>query len=113
MTHQPSPWRLASLILLLALIAWCIAWESWIAPLRPGGSWLILKAVPLALPLFGLLHDRRRSFQWLSLLVWLYALEGGTRLFSDPPGLRWPAAVELILVFLLFVAISLHLRRRS
>ena len=27
---------------LTALIFLCIFWEGWLAPLRPGGSWLIL-----------------------------------------------------------------------
>ena len=34
----------ASLLLLIAL---CIAWETVLAPLRPGGSWLVLKVLPL------------------------------------------------------------------
>ena len=35
---------------LLALIALCLAWELVLAPLRPGGSWLALKALPLCIP---------------------------------------------------------------
>ena len=36
-----------SVLSLLALIALCLAWEIWLAPLRPGGSWMLLKALPL------------------------------------------------------------------
>ena len=36
---------------LLGLIVLSLCWELWLAPLRPGGSWLVLKALPLFLPL--------------------------------------------------------------
>jgi uncharacterized membrane protein len=54
---------------LLALIALCLAWELWLAPARVGGSWLVLKTLPLLAPLFGLLHGRRRTFQWTAFLA--------------------------------------------
>ena len=44
---------------LLGLIALSVAWEFSLAPLRPGGSWLALKVVPLLLPLIGILQARR------------------------------------------------------
>ena len=50
---------------LIALIMVCLAWEGWLAPLRPGGSWLILKAVPLLLPLHGIIHGRRYTSEEL------------------------------------------------
>jgi uncharacterized membrane protein len=50
--------RIAALSL-IALIALCIAWEIWLAPLRPGGSWLALKAVPLLFALRGILKGKR------------------------------------------------------
>ena len=48
--HALLPQRLAAFSL-SALIALCLAWELWFAPLREGGSWLALKALPLCLPL--------------------------------------------------------------
>jgi hypothetical protein len=43
-----NPWynRLTSTSL-IALLFLCLAWELWLAPLRPGGSMLALKALPL------------------------------------------------------------------
>ncbi|HYG45595.1 MAG TPA: DUF2069 domain-containing protein, partial [Bordetella sp.] len=41
---------------LLALIVLCVAWETILAPIRPGGSWLFLKAFPLAFSLRGILR---------------------------------------------------------
>ena len=40
-----TPAAVASLI---ALIVLCVAWEMWLAPLRPGGSWMALKVVAAA-----------------------------------------------------------------
>jgi len=41
----------ASIASLIALIILCLAWELWLAPLRPGGSSLVFKVLPLLLPL--------------------------------------------------------------
>lgn len=64
---------------LLGLIILCVAWELWLAPLRPGGSWLVLKALPLCIPLVGLLKRRMYTYRWVSLLIWLYFTEGVVR----------------------------------
>ena len=40
---------------LIALILLGLAWELVLAPLRPGGSWMVLKVLPLLLPLRGVL----------------------------------------------------------
>ena len=68
---------------LLGLILLGLAWELWLAPLRPGGSWLALKVLPLCLPLAGLLKNRMYTYRWVSLLVWLYFIEGVVRAVGD------------------------------
>jgi len=35
--------QMLSSISLIGLIFLCLAWELWLAPIRPGGSWLVLK----------------------------------------------------------------------
>jgi uncharacterized membrane protein len=87
---------------LLALIALCIAWELWLAPARPGGSWLVLKGLPLLAPLFGLLHGRRRTFQWTSFLALAYFAEGVVRAWAEPGPVRTLAALEIALALTLF-----------
>ena len=72
---------------LTALIALCVAWELWLAPLRPAGSWLVLKALPLLAPLFGILHRRLYTVRWSAMLVILYFIEGAMRTYADS-GLR-------------------------
>lgn len=68
---------------LIALIFTGLAWELSIAPLRPGGSWLVLKILPLLAALPGVLRARRYTFQWSTLLIWLYVAEGAMRAYTD------------------------------
>ena len=97
---------------LLALIVLCLAWELVLAPLRPGGSWLALKALPLCIPLAGLLKNRMYTYRWLSLGLWLYFIEGVVRAWSDRPPGNWLALGEVALCLLLFAACALHVRLR-
>jgi uncharacterized membrane protein len=97
---------------LIGLILLSLLWELWLAPLRPGGSWLVLKALPLCIPLAGLLKNRMYTYRWVSLVVWLYFAEGVIRLQGD----IWPsnacAALEIVLCLMLFTASALHVRWR-
>lgn len=97
---------------LLALIALGLAWELWLAPLRPGGSWLALKVLPLTLPLAGLLKNRMYTYRWLSLLVWVYFTEGAVRATSDSGLSAWLAGLEVLLCVVLFAACAWHVRYR-
>ena len=98
---------------LLGLIALSLAWELLIAPLRPGGSWLALKALPLCLPLAGLLKNRMYTYRWVSMLVWLYFTEGVVRAWGDKAPGNYCAALEIILCLSLFVACLMHVRLRQ
>lgn len=73
----------ASSTVLIALIFLCVAWELQLAPLRPGGSMLVLKVLPLLAALFGTLRGRRYTYQWSSLLSLVYVAEGLVRATSD------------------------------
>ncbi|WP_431276790.1 DUF2069 domain-containing protein [Variovorax ureilyticus] len=98
---------------LVGLIVLGLAWELWLAPLRPGGSWLALKALPLAVPLAGLLKNRMYTYRWVSLLVWLYFTEGVVRAWSDTNGVsRVLALVQVVLSLALFIACAWHVRLR-
>ncbi|MCA8250255.1 DUF2069 domain-containing protein [Burkholderia multivorans] len=81
-TARPR-YALAAAASLVALIALCVAWEVWLAPLRPGGSALMLKAVPLALALPGVWRRNIYTMQWASMLVLVYFAEGIVRGMSD------------------------------
>ena len=97
---------------LLGLIVLGLAWELWLAPLRPGGSWLVLKVLPLCIPLAGLLRNRMYTYRWVSLLVWIYFAEGAVRAASDRPPSSWLAMIEVGLCIVLFAACVLHVRTR-
>ncbi len=63
----------------VALIALGLAWEFWLAPLRPGGSALSLKVLPLVFALPSMVRGRVRTYQWWSMLVLAYLAEGLVR----------------------------------
>ncbi|MCX7673194.1 MAG: DUF2069 domain-containing protein [Thiobacillaceae bacterium] len=95
---------------LIALILLGLAWELWLAPLRPGGSWLVLKVLPLLAPLRGILHGRLYTYRWASLLIWLYVLEALVRATSDPTPSARLAGVSLVLCLVFFVSAAIHIR---
>lgn len=97
---------------LLGLIVLGLAWELWLAPLRPGGTWIALKVLPLCIPLAGLLRHRMYTYRWVSLLVWIYFTEGVVRAWSDPAPSSWLAMGEIVLCLMLFTACALHVRLR-
>ncbi|PIX96755.1 MAG: DUF2069 domain-containing protein [Hydrogenophilales bacterium CG_4_10_14_3_um_filter_63_21] len=107
-----NPTRLRNLAAgsLIALIALCVAWELWLAPLRPGGSWLVLKVLPLLLPLFGILHGRVYTYRWSTLLIWLYFTEGTVRAWSDRGDSATLALLEVALSLLFFIATAWYAR---
>jgi uncharacterized membrane protein len=97
---------------LLGLIILGLAWELVLAPIRPGGSLLALKVVPLCFPLAGLLKNRMYTYRWVSLMVWLYFTEGIVRAYSDKAPSNYYAMLEVLLCLSLFVACALHVRLR-
>ncbi len=97
---------------LLGLIVLGLAWELWLAPLRPGGTWVALKVLPLCLPVAGLLRHRMYTYRWLSLFVWIYFTEGVVRAWSDRPPSSYLAMIEIGLCLVLFVACAQHVRLR-
>lgn len=106
-----NPWfnRLSS-ISLVGLLFLCLAWELWLAPLRPGGSMLALKALPLLLPLFGILRGKRYTHQWTSMLALAYVTEGLVRAMSDQGMSQGLAVAETVLAMLLFAGCLGHAR---
>lgn len=96
--------RVAAAVALIALLTLCLAWELWLAPLRMGGSFLALKALPLALPLPGILRGRRYTYQWSSMLVLAYLAEGVMRAWGDAGLPRQLALVEMALSVAFFAA---------
>ena len=91
-----------------ALALLCVAWELWLAPLRPGGSWLVLKVLPLLPWLPGIWRGAPRALMFGLLVILLYFIEATVRVFEPAPYgmLAW---IELALALLFFVAAFVHL----
>jgi uncharacterized membrane protein len=98
---------IASLVMLIFL---CLAWELWLAPIRPGGSLLALKTLPLLVPLFGVLRGKRYTFQWSSMFILLYFTEGVMRGWSDAGLSRQLALAETVLSLAYFAAVVTYSR---
>ena len=99
---------MASLVL---LIVWCVLWEMVLAPLHSGGSWVVLKAVPLLIPLYGVFKRDIYTLQWSSMMILLYFTEGVVRGYSDKGNLSaWLGWGEAAIVCVYFVCAVMYLR---
>jgi uncharacterized membrane protein len=104
--------RLIAASSLALLIALCLAWELWLAPLRPGGSLMALKALPLLPACRGIAEGRRYTYQWSSMLVLAYFAEGVMRAWSER-GLSQVLAGGEIALSLAFFAAAVSFARRT
>jgi uncharacterized membrane protein len=105
---QRRAWHVGRIAWLL-LIVLCVLWEWRLAPLRPGGSWMILKAAPLLLPAAGVWRGAPASMQWALILVLLYFCEGVVRCFDATMLLALPLA-ELALALCFYLCAIVYLR---
>ena len=109
--EAPKFFHIGAIASLVVLIVWLAAWEMFVAPLHPGGSWLALKAVPLLIPLGGVIRRDIYTLQWTSMGVLLYFTEGVVRAWSDAvPLSRLMAWGEIALVCIYFACALLYLR---
>mgnify|MGYP006372594899 FL=1 len=102
--------RVAAAGSLIGLLVLCLAWELWLAPLRPGGSLLALKAAPLALPLGGIFAGRRYTYQWSSMMILGYFAEGVMRAWSERGTSQLLALAEIALSLAFFGAAVAYAR---
>jgi uncharacterized membrane protein len=110
-TEKNNAYYLIASLSLLALIVLCVLWEALLAPLRPGGSWMVIKALPLLIPLRGVVKRENYTMQWSSMLIWLYFTEGVVRAASDRILLSsLLAGLEVALSLIFFFSVILYLR---
>ena len=102
--------RIAASFSLVALLVLCLVWELWLEPLRPGGSWLALKALPLAVPLAGIIYGRRYTYQWTSMFILAYFIEGVMRAWGDRGISQWLAGAEVVFSVVFFGAVLTYSR---
>ena len=109
--QTPKIFHVGAIASLILLIGWLVAWEIWVAPLHPGGSLLALKALPLLVPLRGVIKRDLYTLQWSSMVILVYFAEGAVRAWSDElEASRIMAVGEIVLVCVYFVCALLYLR---
>jgi uncharacterized membrane protein len=101
-------WQRIALGSTLALLVLGVAWEMWLTPLRPGGSFLVLKVVPLLFALPGLFAGRRYTFQWAAMLVLAYFTEGVVRAWSDLGPSRFLGMIEIALSLIAYASMVIY-----
>jgi len=105
----PSPRLLATAGCIL-MVALGVAWEAWLAPIRPGAWILALKMLPLALGLPAIARGNRRAYQWWSMGILPYFAEAIVRATSDT-GPSVPLAwMQTGLAVFTYCAILAHVR---
>jgi len=82
---------------LMALALLMVVWEGWVAPIRPGGSWLLLKALPPILLLPKIWRGTVYTFRWAPLVMMFYFTEGIVRAWSEAGVSRLLASLEITL----------------
>ncbi|MFN3790423.1 DUF2069 domain-containing protein [Massilia sp.] len=92
---------------LIWLIGWLVAWEVFVAPLHPGGSLLALKALPLLLPLRGVIKRDLYTLQWSSMVILVYFAEGVVRAWADTSEASRAMAVGEIVLVVVYYACAL------
>lgn len=107
--RNKDPYQLIATAAFVALFIQCIAWEWFLSPLRPGGSWLILKGIPLLFAIPGLWRGKIYTMQWASLMILLYITEGLTRILETGANF-WMAALETILGTIGFICLLIYLK---
>ncbi|HYN60216.1 MAG TPA: DUF2069 domain-containing protein, partial [Rubrivivax sp.] len=65
----------------------------------------------LLAPLFGILHGRRYTYQWASMLILIYFTEGIVRASSESGISQWLAAGEIVLSLIFFCSVIAYVRR--
>ena len=102
--------RLAASTSLVMLLVLCLAWELWLAPLRPGGSWLALKVLPLLWIMPGIIRGHIYTYRASTMLILVYFAEGVVRAYSDRgPGANL-ALIEVALCSIFFAAAIAYVR---
>ena len=104
-----NPYQLLAVAAFVDLFILCVAWEWFISPLRPGGSWLILKGIPLLFAIPGIWKAKVYTMQWASMLILLYITEGLVRILENGANF-WLALFETLIATIAFVCLLMYLK---
>ena len=100
-----------SVACLISMSIWCVLWEGYLTTNVGNGSWMTIKSIPIILPLFGILRNKVKAYQYSVLLVFPYFIEGTVRTYADT-GVDYTMAVgELTLSLLTFVTLLYSVKK--
>ena len=108
-TFPKDPYQLGASISFIGLFILCVCWEWFLSPLRPGGSWLALKGIPLLFAIPGIWQGKVYTMQWASMLVLLYITEGLVRILESGANF-WLALLETVIATAGFICLLLYLK---
>lgn len=80
----------------LGLLANSLAWPLWYSPGNPYPEWMLLKVLPLLLPLRGLLRGRRRTHQWASFLTLPYIMGSIAAIYGFLASSQFTTGLDLV-----------------
>jgi len=89
---------------LIGLIILNLLWEIFYNPLRSEGSLMVIKSVILLIPLPGILKKNRYTFQWSSMFILLFLIEGIVRFYSETGVSQSMALYQIMLSGIFFLS---------
>tara|TARA_B100000902_G_C26843698_1_gene684644 strand:- start:236 stop:574 length:339 start_codon:yes stop_codon:yes gene_type:complete len=96
----------------ISLIFLGVFWELLLSPLRPGGSWLVLKIFPILVALPGLLKKKKYTYQWASMASMLYLAEGIVRSSTEQGLNKNLAMLEIFVTSVFFLSTIFFVRSK-
>ena len=96
------------------LLLLILLWFGWLSPpeIVPRSVAIAIMAIPLLLPLRGLLYGRPYTFAWTSFLALFYFIHGITEAYSAPE-VRLLAMLEILFSTMLYTGAMLYARYRG
>ena len=89
---------------LIGLIILNLFWEIFYNPLRSEGSLMVIKSVVLLIPLPGILKKNRYTYQWSSMFILLFLIEGIVRFYSETGVSQSMALYQIMLSGIFFLS---------
>tara|TARA_B100000809_G_scaffold159858_1_gene157250 strand:- start:720 stop:1055 length:336 start_codon:yes stop_codon:yes gene_type:complete len=89
---------------LIGLIILNLLWEIFYNPLHNQGSLMVVKSVILLIPLSGILKKNRYTYQWSSMFILLFFIEGVVRFYSEREISQSMALYQIILSCIFFIS---------
>jgi uncharacterized membrane protein len=89
---------------LIGLIILNLLWEIFYNPLHNQGSLMVIKSVILLIPLSGILKKNRYTYQWSSMFILLFFIEGVVRFYSETGISQSMALYQIILACIFFIS---------